>query len=158
MKVAQKDMRTNKNSYAIEPKGASHVMKLHHIGIASENLETAIQHHKMLFEVHPITDIVEDPVHKVSAVLLSGPDGGVPIELVAPLAKDSPVSRLMKRGIRLYHLCYLAKDIEKTLEEARRQSSLVISKPAPARLYGGRRIAFVYTADGYVVEFLEEEK
>jgi methylmalonyl-CoA/ethylmalonyl-CoA epimerase len=112
----------------------------------------------MLFEVHPITDIVEDPVHKVSVVLLSGPEGGTPIELVSPLAGDSPVSGLLRKGIRLYHLCYLARNIEKTLEEARRQNSLVISRPAPARLYGGRRIAFVYTADGYLVEFLEEEK
>jgi len=106
-------------------------------------LETAIQRHKILFEVHPITDIVEDPVHNVSAVLLSGPDGGVPIELVAPLAEDSPVSRLMSKGIRLCHPYYLARDIEKILK---RQNPLVTSRPVLARRYGGRRIAFVHTA------------
>jgi len=121
-------------------------------------LKEAIKRHEMLFEVHPITDIVEDPLHKVSVVLLSGREGDVPIELVAPLTEDSPVFGFLRRGIRLYHLCYSTKDIEKTIEEARGQNSLLISGPAPARLYGQRRIAFVYTADGYVVEFLEDEK
>jgi catechol 2,3-dioxygenase-like lactoylglutathione lyase family enzyme len=121
-------------------------------------LKEAIRRHELLFEVHPITDIVEDPLHKVSVVLLSGREGDVPIELVAPLTEDSPVLGFLRRGIHLYHLCYSTKDIEKTLEEARSQNSLLISGPAPARLYGQRRIAFVYTADGYVVEFLEDEK
>lgn len=133
-------------------------MKLHHIGIASENLEKTIQHHESLFNLHPITEVVDDPIHKVSVVLLSNPEGDITIELIAPLTEDSPVSNILRRGIHLYHLCYSVEDLEKTLKEARKQNSLIISGPAPAKLYGGRRIAFVYTADGYIVEFLEEER
>jgi len=133
-------------------------MRLHHVGIATDDLEKAIGHHETLFELHPITEIVEDPVHKVRVVLLSASHAKIPIELVAPLTEDSPVSNLLRRGIRLYHICYLVKDLEKNLEEARRQNSLIISKPAPSKLYGGRRIAFIYTPDGYLVEFLEEER
>lgn len=131
-------------------------MRLHHIGIASSDIDKAIQRHRILFGFKPVTDIVKDPIHKVSVVLLSAPEGGVFIELVAPLTEDSPVHNLLKRGIHLYHVCYLVKDLEKTLEEAKR-NSIIISKPTPAKLYGGRRVAFVYTSDGYVVEFLEDE-
>lgn len=133
-------------------------MKLHHIGIASRDIDEAIQHHKTLFGLYPVTDVVDDHVHKVSVVLLSAPGAGVSIELVSPLTEDSPVSNLLRRGVYLYHLCYLVEDIEKTLEEARMQKSLIISRPAPAKLYGGRRIAFIYTPDRYVVEFLEEKE
>lgn len=133
-------------------------MKLHHIGIASDDIESAIQHHRALFNLQPITEIVEDPIQKVLAVLLSAPEATVPIEIVAPLTRDSPLSNILRKGIRIYHLCYLVEDIEKALEEARKQNSLVISRPSPAKLYNGRKIAFIYTPDKYVVEFLEQEK
>jgi methylmalonyl-CoA/ethylmalonyl-CoA epimerase len=133
-------------------------MKLHHIGIASKDLERSIRHHEAIFNLHPITEIVEDPVHKVSVVLLSDSDEtGVPIELVYPLSEDSPASNLLKRGIHLYHICYTVDDIESALKKARTQGAIIISGPSPARLYGGRRIAFIYTPDRYVVEFLEQK-
>ena len=130
-------------------------MKLHHIGIASNNIQEAIKRHKALFGLRQVTSVVEDPVHKVSAVLLSDPRG-VFIELIAPLTDDSPVSNILKKGISLYHVCYLVENLDETLKKIRRKA-VVISKPAPAKLYGGRRIAFVYTLDNYVVEFLEEK-
>lgn len=133
-------------------------MELHHIGIASKDIERSIRHHQALFNLHPVTEVVDDPVHKVSVVLLS--DAGkkdVPIELVSPLSKESPVSSLLKRGINLYHVCYAVDDIESTLRKVREEGSILISGPSPAKLYGGRRIAFVYTPDGYIVEFLEKK-
>ena len=130
-------------------------MRLHHIGIASNNIQEAIERHKALFGLRQVTSVVEDPVHKVSAVLLSDARG-VFIELIAPLTDDSPVSNILKKGISLYHVCYLVENLDETLKKIRRKA-VVISKPAPAKLYGGRRVAFVYTLDNYVVEFLEEK-
>ena len=132
-------------------------MRLHHIGIACEDLEESIQRHRMLFKLRQVSGIVDDPLHKVSVVLLSDSEGKVLIELVAPLTGRSPLYGLLKRGIHLYHLCYLVKNIDAALEEARRSNSLIISRPTPAKLYEGRRIAFIYTPDKYIVEFLEEE-
>ncbi len=132
-------------------------MRIHHIGIASENLERSIRNHEALFNMHPVTDIVEDPVQKVSVVMLSDTKGkGVPIELISPLDDESPVSNIVKKGIRLYHLCFTVENIESALKKAREAGALVISGPSPAKLYGGRKIAFIYTPDGYLVEFLEE--
>ena len=45
-------------------------MKLHHIGIASNNIQEAIERHKALFGLRQVTSVVKDPIHKVSAVLL----------------------------------------------------------------------------------------
>lgn len=132
-------------------------MKLHHVGIVTDNIESGIQHHKALFGFDPITEVVDDPIQKVSVVLLSGPEAdSVPIELIAPLSDDSPVSKILKGNTRLYHLCFLVENIEETLRNFRSHGAIIISGPVPAKLYEGKRIAFVYTPDKYVVELLEK--
>ncbi len=134
------------------------LVKLHHIGIASNNLERSIRQHEELFGLNRISTIVEDPLQKVSLILMSDQRSpGIPIELVAPLGDQSPIRNLLKKGMHLYHLCYSVDDIESTLKKARKQKAIVVSGPSPARLYNGQRIAFIYTPDGYLVEFLEEK-
>jgi methylmalonyl-CoA/ethylmalonyl-CoA epimerase len=132
-------------------------MKLHHVGIVVDDIESGIQRYKALFGFVPITEVVDDPIQKVSVVLLSGPEAdGAPIELIAPLADDSPVSNILKGNVRLYHLCFLVENIEEALRNFRSQGAIIVSGPVPADLFEGKRIAFVYTPDKYVVELLEK--
>jgi len=134
------------------------LMRLHHIGIASINLERSIKHHQRLFNLQPITDVVTDPLNKVTVILLSDPERkNALIELVCPLGEESPVSSILRRGLSLYHLCYVVEDIESALENARKNGAKIISGPNPAKLYNGKKIAFIYTLDGYIVEFLQEK-
>jgi methylmalonyl-CoA/ethylmalonyl-CoA epimerase len=132
-------------------------MKLHHVGIVVDDIESGIQRYKAMFAFVPVTEVVTDPVQKVSVVLLSGPEAdSVPVELIAPLTDDSPVSNILKRNMRLYHLCFLVDDIEEALKNLRNNGAIIISSPVPAELFEGKRIAFVYTPDKYVVELLEK--
>ncbi len=132
-------------------------MKLHHVGIVTDNIELAIRRHKEIFGFVPITEIVDDHIQKVSVVLLSGPEAdSVPIELIAPLSNDSPISQILKGKARLYHLCFVVEDIEEALRNFRSHGGIIISGPVPAELYKGKRIAFAYTPDKYVVELLEK--
>lgn len=132
-------------------------MKLHHVGIVTSDIKSGIQHHKNLFNFHPITEIVKDPIQKVAVVLLSSPEAGsMPIELIAPLTDNSPISNILKGKTSLYHLCFLVENIEEALRNARKHGAIIISRPAPAELYEGKRIAFIYTPDKYVVELLEK--
>jgi methylmalonyl-CoA/ethylmalonyl-CoA epimerase len=133
-------------------------MRTHHIGIASSDIKKSIKFHQKIFNLHPITDIIKDPILKVSLVLLSDSERtNLPIELISPLEENSPVSNLLKKGIHLYHICYAVKDIELALKKAREQGAKVILKPLSARLYNQKKVAFVFTPDGYIVEFLEEK-
>jgi methylmalonyl-CoA/ethylmalonyl-CoA epimerase len=132
-------------------------MKLHHVGIVVDDIESGIQRYKALFGFVPITEVADDPIQKVSVVLLSNPEAdGVPIELIAPLTCDSPVSNILKGNVRLYHLCFLVENIEEALKNFRGNGAIVISGPVPAELFDGKKIAFVYTPDKYVVELLEK--
>ena len=132
------------------------LLKIHHVGIACVNLQEAIQHHCALFNLKPVSQIEKDPIQKVFGVLLANSDQDVLIELISPTCENSPVSDFLRRGIHLYHVCYLVDDIELALINARNERSIIVSRPAPAKLFNERRIAFVYTRDGYMVEFLEE--
>jgi methylmalonyl-CoA/ethylmalonyl-CoA epimerase len=132
-------------------------MKLHHVGIVVDDIESGIERYKALFGFVPVTEVADDPIQKVSVVLLSNPKAdGVPIELIAPLTEDSPVSNILKGNVRLYHLCFLVENIEEELKNFRSNGAIVISGPVPAELFEGKRIAFVYTPDKYVVELLEK--
>lgn len=132
-------------------------MKLHHVGIVVDDIESGIQRYRAMFGFVPVTKVVKDQVQKVSVVLLSDPEKvSVPIELIAPLTDDSPVSKILKGNMRLYHLCFLVEDLEEALKNFRSNEAIIISGPVPADLFDGKRIAFVYTPDKFVVELLEK--
>ena len=132
-------------------------MKLHHVGIVVDDIESGIQRYKALFGFVPVSEVVHDPIQKVSVVLLSNAESdGAPIELIAPLTDDSPVSNILKGNVRLYHLCFLVDNIEEALQNFRNNGAIIISGPVPAELFEGKKIAFVYSPDKYVIELLEK--
>jgi methylmalonyl-CoA/ethylmalonyl-CoA epimerase len=82
-------------------------------------------------------------------------DGDLPIELVAPAGDDSPVKKLLEKGIGTYHLCYEVDDIGEALEHVRSQGCLVVSEPVSAVAFEGRRIAWFYTPTRQLTELVE---
>ena len=103
-----------------------------------------------------ITKIVKDPIQKVSVVLLSDPEEKIlPIELISPLDEGSPISNILRKGIHLYHLCFSVENLDVELKKARKKGAIIVSGPVHSKLYNGKRIAFIYLPDGYVVELLE---
>ena len=133
-------------------------MRLHHIGILAEDMEKAIRNHREIFGLHQATEIVEDPIQRVRVVMLAPEEGGIPVEIITPSSRDSPINDLLKGKIRLYHLCYEVDDLDEALELTRRAKARVISGPSPAELFHGGRIAFIFSPDGYVVELLEQRR
>ena len=70
---------------------------------------------------------------------------GVPIEAVAPNSENSPVSRQLRDGRKLLHLCYRVADIEKACASAKRHGLVQISTPVPATAFEGRNIVWLYS-------------
>jgi methylmalonyl-CoA/ethylmalonyl-CoA epimerase len=64
----------------------------------------------------------------------------------------------LKRGGGLHHLCYEIDDLEDQLALSRAQGGLVVRQPLPAVAFEGRRIAWVYTRNKLLVEYLERAK
>jgi len=55
----------------------------------------------------------------------------------------------------LHHLCYEVENLEQQLAFCRSQGSLITRPPLPAVAFGGRRIAWVYTKNKLLLEYLE---
>ncbi|MCP9496610.1 MAG: VOC family protein [Pyrinomonadaceae bacterium MAG19_C2-C3] len=130
-------------------------MKLHHVGIAVESIARAAANYEQSFGIKLTSEIIDDERQRVR-VAFAEAGAGVFIEFVEPLGADSPITRLLEKGGGLYHVCYLVTDIEVAVERVREAGGVVVSRPTPAAAFDNRRIAFVYTRDRNLVEFLED--
>lgn len=129
-------------------------MKLHHIGVAVKSIVAHVEEYQRALGVSLTTEIIEDELQKVRVAFARVGDD-VFIEFVEPLGDNSPINNLIKRGGGLYHTCYVVPDIEAAIERVRESGGLIVNGPIPARAFDNRRIAFVYTANRSLVEFLE---
>ena len=100
--------------------------------------------------------IIHDANQGVRVSFLCGKNPADPlIELVEPAGGDSPVSALSKRGGGLHHVCYVVDNLEQALANARSMGALITRQPMPAVAFGGRRIAWIYTKNRLLIEYLE---
>lgn len=139
--------------------GARFGFRLVHVGVAVPKLDPAAAMLTDLFGYKVTSGPFDDPIQKVSVNFLkqSG-DDHAEIELIAPLTEDSPVrSTLAKGGGAAYHLCFETSDLEGALEHAKSLGCLLVSPPAPAVAFGGRRIAWFYTPTRQLFELVEAE-
>jgi methylmalonyl-CoA/ethylmalonyl-CoA epimerase len=96
-------------------------------------------------------------VVRVSFIHASNPLG-TSVELVEPAGVGSPVERFLRGGGGLHHLCYEVDHLEEQLKSSRSMGGVVVRPPLPAVAFEGRRIAWVFTKDKLLIEFLEAAK
>ncbi len=134
--------------------------KLRHVGVAVPSLGPTTQLLSDLFGYRVVSGPFDDPIQKVTVNFLGKSDQDVAeIELIAPLTGDSPIkSMLDKTGGGAYHLCFETSDIDKALEHAKVNGCMVVSLPAPAIAFQGRRIAWIYTPSRQLFELVEAAK
>ena len=126
----------------------------HHVGIAVEHLDPAIERYKALgLEL----DFVEDvPAAGVRVAFLRA--GGIHVELVEPLERTGAVARfLAKRGEGLHHVAFATRDIEGELARLEKEGFEPVDRtPRPGAR--GRRVAFLRprSAHGVLIELVQE--
>jgi len=103
-------------------------------------------------------EIIEDASQDVRVAFLRTPgcDSDLLIELVEPLSAKSPVQNYLKRGVTLYHLCYEVQSLQSELEASRAMDALVVRAALPAPAFNGRLIAWIYTRERLLVEYLQK--
>ena len=127
----------------------SELMKLHHIGIACESINTGIKDVRKIYDVVNISEVVYDERQKASLCLIETRNG-LNIELVS----GEQVKSLLAKEISYYHVCYTVLDIHKEIGRLKKQGAIVVSEPKPAILFNNRQVAFLYTNIG-LIELLE---
>ena len=114
---------------------------IHHVGIAVRDLEMARDRYARLFgaRVEARERVEEQGVEALG--LLMGEDGRV--ELLAPLAEDTPVGRFIaRRGEGMHHLAFAVDDLPAALAELRGAGATLIDEEPRTGIYGA--VAFVH--------------
>ncbi|MBV9341721.1 MAG: VOC family protein [Acidobacteria bacterium] len=128
----------------------------HHIGFVVSSIDKTVKGMATSLDARWDGVIVHDPTQKVRVTFLESGNRGDPLfELIEPAAEDSPVHLAAERGGGVHHVCYLVDCLDAQLERCRSQRALLVRRSTPAAAFGGRRIAWVYTRNKLLIEYLE---
>jgi methylmalonyl-CoA/ethylmalonyl-CoA epimerase len=114
---------------------------IHHLGVAVEDLDEAVDTYRRLFGAElEHRDTVSDQGVEAAAVRV----GESRIELVSPLAEDTPVGKfLAKRGPGMHHVAYAVSDLRDELRHLASQGVELIDEEPHQGLFG-LEVAFVH--------------
>ncbi len=137
------------------PPGAT----MHHIGFVVASIDDIGDRFAQSIGGSWDRKIYDDPLQRVHVTFLrAGFDTDPLIELIEPATEQSPVDDFLKRGGGLHHICYEVENLDEQLALSRSRGALLVRKPVPAVAFGDRRIAWVYTKQKLLVEYLERRK
>ena len=130
-------------------------LAFHHLGLAVASPEAAFQY---LASIGYIAgNSAFDPIQRVNLAMRHHPL--MPdVEVIWPSDGPSPIDKLVQRtGSMIYHLCYACPNAELALESlaASGVEIVPVSSPAPAVLFGGRKVSFHHIAGFGLIEMLE---
>jgi methylmalonyl-CoA/ethylmalonyl-CoA epimerase len=119
----------------VEPRG------IHHLGVAVEDLDSALSTYERLFGARLEHRETVDDQGVEAASLRIGSDR---VELLAALGDDTPVGRFIaKRGPGMHHVAYEVDDVGAALDELNAEGAELIDE-APRRGLFGLEVAFVH--------------
>jgi methylmalonyl-CoA/ethylmalonyl-CoA epimerase len=131
----------------MEPRG------IHHLGVAVEDLDDAVETYERLFgaSLEHRETMLEQGVEAAAMRIGSGR-----VELLASLGEETPVGKfLAKRGPGMHHVAYDVDDLPRALDDlAASGAELIDPEPKPG-LYG-MEVAFVHpdSVHGVLVELV----
>lgn len=128
-------------------------MKLHHVGVAVENLDEGIKHYESLGLALAHREEVLSQKVKV-AFMGTGPW----IELLEGTQPESSVSRFVdKRGPGQHHLAFAVASIATELKKQSAEGAQLIDKAARPGAWG-HQVAFLHPKShgGVLIELIEE--
>ena len=77
------------------------------------------------------------------------------VELVELAGRRSPVNRFLESGGGLHHVCIEVADLPAHIEASRAAGCTLVRIPLPAVAFGGRKIAWIATPGGQLIELLQ---
>jgi methylmalonyl-CoA/ethylmalonyl-CoA epimerase len=129
---------------------------LHHVGFVVSSIARCGEDFARSLGASWDGTVIHDPLQQARVTFLyCGVPGGPSIELVEPDGDESPLNKYLAKGGGLHHICNEVDSIDAQLEYSRSTGAVIVKKPQPAVAFNGRRIAWVYTKQKLLVEYLE---
>ncbi len=125
-------------------------MKFHHIGLAcpKDKVKKLILFFS-LFKGQLVKNIFDN---KQNANLYLIKVGNIYFEIV----EGDIVRNFLKKGISIYHICFISNNLEKDINLLTNFGCILISPPKPASLFNYKKVCFLLTPFNFLIELLEE--
>jgi methylmalonyl-CoA/ethylmalonyl-CoA epimerase len=128
----------------------------HHVGFVVASIQETVQSFIESLDAEWDGQIIHDSNQEVRVTFLRSKNPADPLfELVEPASEKSPVLSFVRKGGGLHHVCQVVDSLDATLLQCRSRGMIVVRPPLPAVAFGGRRIAWVYTRNKLLLEYLE---
>jgi len=135
------------------------LIKFHHLGLACNDLVREKLYLKNI-GYYPVSDQIEDKLMNVVVQFFESKVQKSPaIEIIKPLdhSKDPNfIQNILKKGIKIYHMAYLCKNIQTGIEKFKTEKAKLILSPQPAIAFMGKRVCFLTLRNGLLVELIEK--
>lgn len=138
-------------------------MIIDHIGYLSKDIGKSIQAFESLGykqETEVITDNKAAEGFSARNVYICFlRNGYIRIELVSPIDENSDIYFTLKRqGEGPYHICYRVDDLEKAIQDLKRNAWMLLKRPAKATALDDARVAFLFKNGVGMIELVETKE
>ena len=127
-----------------------------HFGLATRDAATTLTFLRNLGYRTP--EFIYDPLQRVNLVLCEHP--AMPaVEVIYAADEQGPLDSILAHQPQsIYHLCFRTADLAATRNalSTAGHRAIVVSRPAPAVLFGGRCVSFYLVRGFGLVEFIED--
>jgi methylmalonyl-CoA/ethylmalonyl-CoA epimerase len=132
--------------------------RIDHVGIACKSLDAAIERYEGVFGLKVVSrETNSEQGVKEAMLMVSGEPSASYVQLLEPLADDTPVGKfLARKGEGVHHVGYVVEDVTAALETiGGRGVRLVDSRPRHGSM--GASIAFLHPGDlgGVLTELVQ---
>ena len=130
--------------------------RISHLGLAVNDLDAAIQLYEQVFGLRIAHRWMAEADRMEAATFRVG---DLEIELMQPLAEDSPIGRFIaRRGEGIHHIAYRVDDVADALHRARASGVATIDQEPRPGGDGRTRIGFLHPRSTFgVLTELEQE-
>lgn len=133
-------------------------MKIHHIGIVVSDISRSLNHYEHTYLAGRVGNIITDPLQEVNVQFLlmnSGESSKLYLELIEPIDESSHINSFLKKGGGINHICFEVNNIEKAIENFKKDGARLLSEPKPAIAFNGLNICFFINKDMTIIELIE---
>lgn len=131
-------------------------LRSHHIGVLVKDVALASKDYIAKLGYEARSGVIHDPIQTAYVMFLALPGDTVFLELVAPDGPESRLSRALKAGGGINHICYEVDEIEGAVHSLRDADFFTIQEPVAAVAFSGRRIAWLMNRDHLLIELVEK--
>jgi methylmalonyl-CoA/ethylmalonyl-CoA epimerase len=130
--------------------------RVHHVGYVTVSIVEWVNRYAAVTGLTWDGCVIVDPLQMVKVAFLgSGTDGSALIELVEPAGRRSPVNKFLASGGGLHHVCLEVVDLRAHISASQTRGCSLVRVPMPAVAFNGRKIAWITTPDGQLLELLQ---